>query len=134
MPNQPVLSPATTYDYLTRALQLLEKPGLGISGTSWIQMREAVNKQGQGVAPESEQADAWCVIGVLKAVTQYDANPDAAYRYAYSILNAANPALVAIGGSGLSGAAPSLNDHAYSFSQVQALFENAKQFLLRHGA
>lgn len=134
MTNHPVLSPATTYDYLTRALQLLEKPGNGISGTSWIQMREAVNKRGQGVAPESEQADAWCVIGALKAVTHHDPDPDAAYRYVYSILNAANPVLVAIGGEGLSGAAPALNDHVYSFDQIRSLFENAKLFLLRHGA
>jgi len=134
MPNQPALSPSTTYNYLSRALNLLEKPGFGIAGTSWIQNREAVDKQGHGVAPESEQADAWCTIGVLKAVTRYDPDPDAAYRYAYSILNAANPALVAIGGSGLAGAAPSLNDHAYSFDQVKSLFENAKLFLLRHGA
>lgn len=127
MPNNriPVLSNQTAYDYLTRAQQLLEKPRYPHEH-SWIQFAEAISSDGHHVAPESEQAQAWCTIGVLKAVTKYDPNPEAAYRYVYSIMNAANAALIA------AGSAPSLNDVS-DYETVINLFENGRTFLLRHG-
>jgi hypothetical protein len=121
----PVLSNQTAYDYLTRAQQLLEKPGPTANSHSWIRFAEAINAQGVHCAPESEQAQAWCTIGVLKAVTKYDPNPEAAYRYVYSIMNAANAALIA------AGSAPSLNDVS-DYETVINLFENGRTFLLRH--
>jgi hypothetical protein len=121
----PVLSNQAAYDYLTRAQQLLEKPGPTANSHSWIQFAEAINSDGQLCAPESEQAQAWCTIGVLKAVTKYDPNPEAAYRYVYSIMNAANAALIA------AGSAPSLNDVS-DYETVINLFKNGRTFLLRH--
>lgn len=110
--------PATTsaYDYLTRALQLLEQPRVRMTSTgplvvapnSWIINAEAYSDQlGTHVAPEDEAASAWCTIGVVKAVTKYDPDPEAAYRYCLSVLNAANPMYIA---EGSQNAQPALND------------------------
>lgn len=132
--NQPATTSA--YDYLVRALQLLEKPRrrpsanrengdidvVEIAPHSWIQNAEAWSDQLQKhVAPEDERADAWCTIGVIKAVTKYDDNPDAAYRYCLSLLNAANPMYVA---EGSSYAQPVLNDRG-SWPLVQKFFQRA---------
>lgn len=133
--NQPATSHA--YDYLVRALQLLEKPRMGrvhksstqdipdalmeIAPHSWITGAEAISADGTYVAPEDERAEAWCTIGVVKAVTKYDDNPDAAYRYVLSIMNAANPMYVA---EGSSNAQPALNDSG-SFELVQKFFQRA---------
>jgi hypothetical protein len=137
MSRVPVLSNQTAYDYLTRAQLLLEKPRYKYPGTigsqpikleehSWIRNAEAFSDAlGKHVAPEDELASAWCTIGVLKAVTKYDPNPEAAYRYVYSIMNAANAALIA------AGSAPSLNDVS-DYKTVINLFENGRTFLLRH--
>lgn len=125
----PILPLQACYDRIDRALSLLEKPGKGIGGSSWIQYAEAINQAGAHCAPESEQADAWCVIGVLKAVSAHDPDPSASYRYLYSILNLSNSTLLSIGSAGLSGPAPVLNDHAYSFDQVRQLFTNAKHWI-----
>lgn len=128
----PILTLQACYDRIDRALSLLEKPGKGIGGSSWIQYAEAITPSGIHCAPESEQADAWCVIGVLKAVSAHDPDPQASYCYLYSLLNLANTQLVAIGGSGLQGAAPTLNDHAYDFATVRQLFTNAKHWITSH--
>lgn len=133
--------PATTnaYEYLTRALQLLEKPRYKTTATqvnplhyeghavkladhSWIKNAEAFSDQlGKHVKPEDEMASAWCTIGVIKAVTKYDDDPDAAYRYCLSVLNAANPAYIA---EGSSNAQPSLND-AGDWPTVCGFFQRA---------
>lgn len=123
--------PATNhaYDYLVRALQLLEKPRHKIynghveltHAHSWITGAEAITADGKYVQPEDERADAWCTIGVVKAVTKYDPDPDAAYRYCLSLLNAANPMYIA---EGSSNAQPRLNDRG-SFQLVQKFFQRA---------
>lgn len=131
----PTNQPATTnaYDYLVRALQLLEKPRYGkpsastheaplLADNSWITGAEAWSDiLNTWVAPENELASAWCTIGVVKAVTKYDPDPDAAYRYVLSILNAANPIYVA---EGSSNAQPRLNDNG-SFQLVRGFFQKA---------
>lgn len=131
----PTNQPATTsaYDYLVRALQLLEKPRYGkpdpnnhiapiIEPNSWITGAEAwSDKLQKHVAPEDEAADAWCTIGAVKAVTKYDPDPDAAYRYCLSLLNAANPMYVA---EGTAQAQPYLNDNG-SWPLVRKLFQKA---------
>lgn len=118
MPNQPATDQAP--QYLERALQLLEKPGPHGQPNSWITMREAIDKDGKPCNPESEQAQAWCTIGVIKAVTHYDPDPERAYRYCLSILNLANPAYVA---TGTYSAQPILNDQATSFETVRRFFQ-----------
>lgn len=117
--NQPATTQAT--QYLQRALALLEKPSPH-QPHSWITMREAIDADGHACAPESEQAVAWCTIGVVKAVCHYDPNPEQAYRYCLSILNLANPAYVATGSKY---AQPELNDRASSFEQVRKYFQRA---------
>lgn len=120
--NKPAPATSSAYEYLTRALQLLEKPGPKQQPNSWIRDREAINAQGEPCSPESEQAEAWCTIGVLKAVTRYDADPEAAYRYCLSVLNAANPLYVATGSKQ---AQPQINDDpsTTSFETIQRLFQ-----------
>lgn len=136
----PVLSLETTYNYVTRALQLLEKPGPGIQGSSWIKNAEAITTQPKGsiiyVKPEDERAEAWCFIGSLKAVTKYDPNPEAAYLYLYACINAANALLLSANHStaGKAGAAPQINDNALSFGTVRQLLVNTQNFLIRKGA
>lgn len=127
--NQPATTSA--YDYLVRALQLLEKPryGKSVNGQapllaehSWIRNAEAFSDLLQThVAPENELASAWCTIGVVKAVTKYDPDPDAAYRYCLSLLNAANPMYVA---EGTAQAQPHLNDNG-SWPLVRTFFQKA---------
>lgn len=127
--------PATTnaYEYLVRALQLLEKPRytypktigsqpIKLADNSWIRNAEAFSDAlGKHVNPEDEMASAWCTIGVIKAVTKYDPDPDAAYRYCLSVLNAANPMYVAYGQEN---AQPHLNDGG-SWELVQRFFQRA---------
>lgn len=125
--NQPAT--ANAYDYLVRALQLLEKPryskptnGELLAEHSWIRNAEAWSDSlQQHVAPEDERADAWCTIGAVKAVTKYDPDPEAAYRYCLSLLNAANPMYVA---EGTSQAQPRLNDNG-SWPLVRGFFQRA---------
>lgn len=117
---------ANAYEYLVRALQLLEKPRPN-QPHSWIQYHEAIDEQGHYVEPHSERAVAWCTIGVVKAVTHYDPDPDAAYRYCLSILNAANPAYIATGSNA---AQPELNDSG-SWELVHTFFERAINFAAR---
>jgi hypothetical protein len=126
--------PATTsaYDYLVRALQLLEQPRYispsklpysKVADHSWIRNAEAYSDiLGSWVAPEDERATCWCTIGVIKAVTKYDPDPEAAYRYCLSIMNAANPAYVAVGSQA---AQPTLNDQAESFDTVRKYFQRS---------
>jgi hypothetical protein len=128
--------PATTnaYEYLTRALQLLEQPRyspanpfvpepIRIADHSWIRNSEAWSDQlCKWVAPEDEMASAWCTIGVVKAVTKYDPDPEAAYKYCLSVLNAANPAYVAVG---TEQAQPCLNDNAPGFEPIRRYFQRA---------
>lgn len=116
-----MIKPATpnAYEYLTRALQLLEKPRKN-QLHSWIKNAEAITADGTYCEPEDERADAWCTIGAIKAVTKYDDNPDAAYRYCLSVLNAANPMYVA---EGSQHAQPTLNDYVADFSLIQRLFQ-----------
>lgn len=135
MPSTNTNQPATAnaYEYLVRALQLLEKPRYGkpsnsypheaplLAPHSWITGAEAITADGQYVSPEDERADAWCTIGVVKAVTKYDPDPDAAYRYVLSILNAANPMYVA---EGTASAQPHLNDNG-SWPLVRKFFQKA---------
>lgn len=120
--NQPATTQAT--QYLQRALQLLEKPGPRNQPHSWIVGREAIDSSGMPCAPESEQACAWCTIGVVKAVTHYDPiSPDKAYTYCLSIMNLANPAYVATGNKH---AQPELNDEAStSFDTIRRYFQRA---------
>lgn len=127
MANQPATTSAL--EYLSRALQLLEKPGPKGQPNSWITGREAIDDKGYPVNPESEQAQAWCTIGVLKAVTHYDPDPQRAYTYCLSILNLANPAYVATGSRS---AQPELNDRATDFSTVRKFFQKAIAYLERH--
>lgn len=130
---------ANAYDYLTRALQLLEKPRYRtrlspgeepykLADHSWIKNAEAWSDQlGKHVAPEDEMASAWCTIGVVKAVTKYDSDPDAAYRYVLSILNAANPTYIA---EGSANAQPRLND-AGDWPTVRRFFQRGINMALR---
>lgn len=124
----PVVSPELAYDYLNRALLLLEKPSsYNNSPHSWIQGREAVRADGTGCAPESEQAVAWCTIGVVRAVTYYDqTSPDAAYKYILSLLNMANPIVFT------KDSLPGVND-THAFSTVQRMFEKAKVLAIKFG-
>lgn len=119
---------ANACDYLTRALQLLEQPRVRmtpdgprqVADHSWITNAEAFSDQlGTHVAPEDESASAWCTIGAVKAVTKYDADPDAAYRYCLSVLNAANPMYIA---EGSQNAQPALNDSG-SWELVRGFFQ-----------
>lgn len=128
--NQPATTQAAAY--LQRALLLLEKPRIRLDRydkqpiethpNSWIVGREAIDAEGYACAPESEQACAWCTIGVLRAVTHYDPDPPTAYTYCISIMNLANPAYVATGSKH---AQPELNDRATSFEQVRRYFQRA---------
>lgn len=127
--NQPAT--ANAYDYLVRALQLLEKPRYGkpdmqthqaplLAEHSWIQNAEAFSDMlVKHVAPEDEAASAWCTIGAVKAVTKYDPDPDAAYRYCLSLLNAANAMYIA---EGSSNAQPALNDSS-SWPLIRKFFQ-----------
>lgn len=125
--NKPATPNASIY--LSRALELLEKPGPNHQPNSWITMREAIDQDGHACNPESEQAQAWCTIGVLKAVTHYDpVDPQKAYQYCLSILNLANPAYVATGSKS---AQPELNDQAQSFEQVRRYFQRAIQTAMK---
>lgn len=117
--RQPATSHAAAY--LARALELLEKPGPKGQPHSWIKSREAIDATGQPCSPESEQAQAWCTIGVLKAVTHYDPEPTRAYTYCLSILNAANPLYVA---NGQRDAQPQINDSGIvTFDTIRRLFQ-----------
>lgn len=126
MPNKPATPNAVAY--LTRALQLLEKPGPRNQPNSWIRNAEALDDQLRHCKPEDERAQAWCTIGVLKAVTHYDPDPPKAYQYCLSILNLANPAYVATGSKS---AQPTLNDRADSFDQVRKYFQRAIQTAMK---
>lgn len=121
----PVVAPALAYEYLNRALLLLEKPcEYNGKSNSWIQGREAITADGLSCAPESELAVAWCTIGVVRAVTHYDPVPDAAYRYILSLLNMANPIVIT------NGSLPGVND-THAFQVVQRMFEKAKILAIR---
>lgn len=122
----PVVPPALAYDYLARALQLLEQPCEYNKPNSWIQGYEAITQEGLSCAPESELAVAWCTIGVVRAVTHYDQAPDAAYRYILALLNMANP--IAIAQNNL----PSVND-THTFQVVQRMFQKAKVLTIKFG-
>lgn len=59
----------------------------------WVQGYEAVDAKGNWVAPESEQADKWCVIGSWKGALHYE--PDTIdhkylYKYMETLWNTAN--------------------------------------------
>lgn len=119
MPNQPATVNAAAY--LQRALQLLEKPGPRNQPHSWITGREAIDIDGHPCKPESAQAQAWCTIGVIKAVTHYDPDPPRAYTYCQSILNLANPVYIA---NGQRDAQPSINDDpSTTFDQIRRYFQ-----------
>lgn len=121
MPNQPATINALSY--LQRALQLLESPRRDqqhniVHPHSWIKNAEAIAANGTHVAPEDERAVAWCTIGVVKAVTKYDENPDAAYRYVCSLLDA-SPIVLA------HDRLESSNDSATDFERVRKTFLRA---------
>lgn len=61
-------------------------------GHGWVIGREAVDKDGRGVAPESEAAEKWCIIGAKKAAIKYAPVEFKQYmlRYLESMFNAAN--------------------------------------------
>lgn len=117
MPNKPAIPPTTAYDYLDRAQQLLQH--------GWIQGREAIDKDGNSCPPESDLAVAYCEIGAVKAVTHYDPDPDVAYRYCLSILDAANALVIE------KGSVPAVNDTT-THEHVLQMFDRAKQYLIRH--
>lgn len=113
----PVTSNAT--EYLTRALQLLEKPRPPSHDNSWIQYAGAIRDDGTYCEPQDERACAWCTIGAVRAVTFYDDKPEEAYKYCLSILSAANPQTIALGHEG---ALPYINDGG-SFERVRRMFQ-----------
>lgn len=118
-PNAPALLTDLAYTYLDRAQQLLAH--------GWVKGREAVDKDGISCAPESDLAVAYCEIGAIKAVTHYDQDPDAAYRYVMSILSAANAMVYA------KGSVPSVNDsQATTQEYVLRMFDKAKNYLTKH--
>lgn len=131
--NKAAINPQLAYEYLDRALLLLKKqrPASGQSN-SWIQGREAVDEQQHSCAPYDERAVAWCEIGAVRATTHYDDeanNTDAAYRYVISLLNMANPNILAYG------SIPGVNDsHKTTFDTVVRMFEKAKYLAIRFGA
>ena len=125
MTSQAVVPATMAYQYLNRAQQLLEKPREN-QPHSWIQGAGAINIDGHPVSPESEQAVAWCTIGVVRAVTHYDPNPDEAYKYILSLLNMANPRVIE------AGSIPQVNDRT-AFQQVIHMFEKAKVLAMKFG-
>lgn|SRR5678815_1987835 len=125
MPNTPVVSPTQAYEYLHRALQLLEEPRPP-HPNSWIQSAEAIDNEGRYCNPESERAVAWCTIGVVMAVTHYDPHPEEAYKYVLSLLNMANP--IAIANDSL----PAVND-THAFETVRRMFQKAMGLALKFG-
>lgn len=121
MKTPPATMNATTY--LRRALQLLEAPRRDQQGNithpnSWIRNAEAILANGQHCEPEDERAVGWCTIGVVKAVTKYDDNPEPAYRYVCSLLDA-SPIVIA------HDSLPSSNDSAETFERVRKTFLRA---------
>jgi hypothetical protein len=140
--NTPILSKQDTIIYLSRALQLLEAPCVQHMSTghvankahSWIQGQLAVDAKGYQVPPESDLAVAYCEIGAIKAVTHYDQQPEAAYKYVTAILHAANPAaIVAVRGAHNTGGVPTINDHPYTtFERVRKMFTRAIHWSEKH--
>lgn len=146
MPANNPPATANALAYLTRALALLEKPRwakctpdevragtlpMMIAEHSWITGAEAISIEGVYCEPEDERAQAWCTIGVVKAVTHYDPEPVKAYTYCLSILNLANPAYVATGSKN---AQPYLNDTAESFETVRRFFQRGIAYLEKHSS
>lgn len=127
----PVVAPQDTYEYLRRALQLLEAPRAGnpqAPCNSWIKGREAVDINGNSCSPESDLAVAYCEIGAVRAVTHYASDDPvvraATYNYVLSILQAANPMAIN------AGSVPSVNDNPDTeFSRVQRMFHKAMAFV-----
>lgn len=121
----PVVPATVAYEYLDRALQMLDKPRPNNNvDNSWIQHAEAIKADGTYCMPEDEQAVAWCTIGVVKAVTHYDPNPDQAYTYLLSLLNMANP--IAIANDTL----PNVND-TNAYAVVRNMFIKAMNLAIR---
>ena len=121
-----VCSPQETYDYLTRALQLLEAPRYNtkmevIANNSWVQNTLAIQADGVHCDPRSDLAVAYCTLGAIQAVTP----DDRIATYVNSIIDMANPSIVA------SGSIPNVNDHARSFERVQRLFHRAQELVTK---
>lgn len=129
--TKPVPATLNALSYLQRALMLLEQPRTNqqhevTHPNSWIRSAEAIQQDGNHCAPEDERAVAWCTIGVVKAVTKYDDNPDAAYRYVCSLLDA-SPVVLS------HGSLPSSNDTADTFERVRKTFLRAIKLAERFG-
>jgi len=73
---------------LQRAQQLLEH--------GWIAGHEALTKDGKSVLPWDERADAWCVLGSVRAVTYLldEQNEPQNTQYIMSVISIANPSLL----------------------------------------
>lgn len=77
---------ASPLEVLSRARQLI--------ASGWVKHTLAVDEHGTGVAPESERAVKWCVIGSFKAAIHYE--PDQLVPHGYmekylsSLWNTAN--------------------------------------------
>lgn len=130
----PVIPPQTTYDYLGRVIELLNAPRRNTSGRithdhSWIQHAEAIDQASNHCSPKSDLAVAYCTIGAVRAITLYDDQPDEAYKYVCSIIDAANPQVV-VNAHGLQGGIPRVND-SHEFQRVINMLRKAQLLVSR---
>jgi len=134
MKTQPVLPPTITDEYLNRVIELLSAPRRDSQGRithdhSWIRHAEAIDANGNHCSPKSDLAVAYCTIGAVRAVTLYDPNPEQAYKYVLSIIDAANPEVVA-NANPYTGGIPHVND-SHEFQRVIKMLNKAKTLVAR---